>query len=397
MQEQKAPLTLVAVGDVSPNRDDPPSMFRYCRDILRAADFVFGHMEHPMTDKGSPTVKSGRVLSPRNITALNEQGAGFDVMSAACNHAMYHGREAFLDWLGTLTGNNIAVVGAGKNIAEARRPAILERGGTRVGFLGYLSIIVTDLVIAEKDLPGCAPLRASNYFQQVDPQPGTPPLIITELFPADKEAMIDDIRRLRSQVDVVVVSTHCGVHNIPETIAMYQKEAAYAAIDAGADLVLHLHAHILKGIEVYKGKVIFYGLGNFAAEHWMDSSGNALHSVKQIYQRDSYRPPTVTDYDEKQGYAAKLKHVHLQDGLKTMVVKACIQEGKIQKVTYMPACIRPTLEPEVVTRKDPKAQQVFDYVEKISASQDLKVRFSWEGDEVLISEDSSCGSPRRRM
>jgi poly-gamma-glutamate capsule biosynthesis protein CapA/YwtB (metallophosphatase superfamily) len=367
-QRQKDQLTLVAVGDISPNREDPPSIFRYCRDIFSEGDVVFGHLEFTLSDRGTRMLVRHRPhpLSPKSISALTEKGAGFHVMSFAANAAMDYGMEAFLDTLDILKKNNITLVGAGMNIMEARKPAIVERKGTRIGFLAYLSIIHRDNVVAQEDTPGCAPLRASHSYEQVDHQPGTPPLIVTKLFPEDLKAMEEDIRKLRPQVDVLVVSMHCGVHFAPAIIAMYQKEAGRAAVDAGADLVLQHHAHILKGIEVYKGKVIFYGLGNFAVEHIVGRPGaSAFYRVKA-----------------EPGWE---KHFFPRDSLKTMMVKAYIQDKHIRKVTYIPAHINPNLEPEVVKREDPRAQEIFDYVIEISEREDLKVNFSWEGDEVLVS------------
>jgi poly-gamma-glutamate capsule biosynthesis protein CapA/YwtB (metallophosphatase superfamily) len=361
-------ITLLATGDISPDRDDPPSIFRFCGDIFRTADLVFGQMEAPLSDRGTPQfVPSAPArLRAKNISALTEQGARFDVMSFAGNHAMDHGAEAFFDTLELLKGNGIAVVGAGKDIAEARKPVTLEREGTKVGFLAYTSILPLGIEAGE-GVPGCSPLRASHYYKQLNYQPGTPPLIVTELLPEYREAMEDDIKKLRSQVDVLVVSIHAGVFGVPAMIAMYQKEAAYVAIDAGADLVLQHHAHILKGIEVYKGAAIFYGLGNFAMEHDEGYPG-----------RPKARDPNFTLY-------RRMFPVHHRDSLKTMIAKAYIQNKKIQKVTYIPAYITPDREPEVVDRKNPRTQEVFEYVKQISETEDLNTCFSWEGDEVLIS------------
>lgn len=372
-------ITLVGVGDISPSREDPPTIFRHCADVFRKADIVFGQLEACLSDRGFPTFTphSPTKLPAKNVTALTEKGAGFDVMSFACNHAIDYGWDAFYDTLDVLKKNNIPIVGAGRNIQEARKPFVIERKGTRVGFLAYLSIVFPGLV-AEDDIPGCAPLRAYNFYQQLDFQPGTPPLIITELYPEDRKAMEEDIKKLRSQVDVLVVSIHCGVHHLPEIIAMYQKEAGYAAIDAGADLVLQHHAHILKGIEIYKGKAIFYGLGNFALEHALGFPGRRK-AWDHLYRRatkENLKVKTLPGWE---------KHIFHPDALKTFVAKAYIQDKQIQKVSYIPAYINPDLEPEVITRKDPRAQEVFDYVAHISESQDLKVHFSWEGDEVLVT------------
>ncbi|MBI2958663.1 MAG: CapA family protein [Chloroflexi bacterium] len=372
-------LTLVAVGDVSPNRDDPPSLFRYCGDVFRTADVVFGQMEAPLSDSGTPTFVSSmpRRLAKKNISALNEQGAGFDVMSHACNHAMDYGLDAFTDTLEILEKNNIALVGAGMNIEEARRPAILVRNRVRFGFLAYLSIVYPG-VIAQEYLPGCAPLRASHSVQQIHQSPGTPPLVITKLFPEDSKAMEQDIARLRPQVDVLVVSMHCGVVHLRALVAMYQKEAAHAAIDAGADLVLQHHAHILKGIEMYKGRAVFYGLGNFGVEHTLGFPGQ----IRGSYAAQSEEFRKAIGLRSEPGYE---KHKFHHDALKTLVAKAYVHGGHISKVTYVPAYVTPNLEPEVLARKDPRTQEVFDYVKDISQEEDLNAQFSWEGDEVLVS------------
>jgi poly-gamma-glutamate synthesis protein (capsule biosynthesis protein) len=379
MVTKKQDVILVGVGDVRPQRSDPPSIFSHCGDVFQTADISFGQMESPMSDRGTPmfTPHAPGKRSPKNITALTEKGGRFTAMSFACNHAMDWGPDAFFDTIDLLTKNNIAVVGAGKNLSEARKPAIIEKKGTKFGFLANLTIVIPGL-IAEEDVPGCVPLRATHCYEHIDFQPGTPPLILTKLFPEDKKMMEDDIKKLRPQVDILVFSMHCGVHMVPALLPMYQKEAAYAAIDAGADLVLMHHAHILKGIEVYKGKVIFYGLGNFAIDQVGDFIPNKIKAFDPAYRklREIYHIKPIPGWE---------KYPYLPDARNTMIAKAYNSNKKIQKVTYIPAYISPKSEPEVVTRKDPRAQGCYDYVQQISDSQDLKVAFSWEGDEVLIS------------
>jgi poly-gamma-glutamate synthesis protein (capsule biosynthesis protein) len=378
-QQKQDVITLVGVGDIKHHRDDPPSIFRHCRSTFQKADIVFGQLESTYSEKGSPmfvpSAPSRR--ASKNITGLTEEGAGFDVMSFACNHAMDYGLEAFYDTLDLVKKNNITLVGAGRNIDEARKPAIVERHGTKVGFLANLSIIFPGL-IAEEDTPGCVPLRATNFYQPVFKfQPGTAPLIVTELFPEDKAAMLNDIKKLRPQVDVLVVSMHCGVFMTPAIIAMYQKEAAYAAIDAGADLVLQHHAHILKGIEVYKGKGIFYGLGNFAVEPTPDTP-DKLKAWDLAYRNI----PEFFHFKKIPGWE---KYPYHPDARMTMIAKAYIADKNIQQISYIPCYINQNAEPEVLTRKDPRAQEVFDYVKSISDYENLKVNFSWLGDEVLVN------------
>ena len=116
-------------------------------------------------------------------------------------------------------------------------------------------------------------MRASTFYEQVDWQPGTPPRIVTLANKDDLAAMVEDIKKVRPLVDVLIMSIHWGVHHVPAVIAMYQKEVGHAAIDAGVDIILGHHAHILKAVEVYKGKVIFYSIGNFVVPPLFDRSG----------------------------------------------------------------------------------------------------------------------------
>ena len=75
------------------------------------------------------------------------------------------------------------------------------------------------------------------------------------------------------------------------------------------------------------------------------------------------------------------------DHYKTMVAKAVIQDGSVKRVSFLPAIINPDHVPLVLTRKDPRAQEILDYIQKISRSQYLKVTLNWDGNEVLISEN----------
>src|SRR5262249_885437 len=182
--------------------------------------------------------------------------AGFNVVSTAGNHHMIGGIEAFVDTLNALKQNNILPVGVGMNLAEARTPAIVERKGTKVAFLGYSSAIPRCELPweARPNRPGCNPMFINTHYDQVDSHPGTPPRIITFAERQNLKDMEEDIKKAKAQADVVVMSIHWGIHHIPAMIPMYEYEVAHAAIDAGVDLILGTGPHLLKGIEVYKGK-----------------------------------------------------------------------------------------------------------------------------------------------
>ena len=92
--------------------------------------------------------------------------------------------------------------------------------------------------------------------------------------------MEEDIRAAKARADVVIMSIHWGIHHVPGMLADYQFTVGHRAIDAGADLILGTHAHLIKGIEIYKGKAIFFSLGNFAEEtpHHLAPPPGAFHS-----------------------------------------------------------------------------------------------------------------------
>ena len=102
---------------------------------------------------------------------------------------------------------------------------------------------------------------------------------------ADKDdvaAMVADIAGARAMADVVIVSMHWGVHLVPAMLAMYQQEVGHIAIDAGADLIIGHHPHILKAVEVYKGKVIFYSVGNFIVPSRPDRGQRSRLDVRPV-------------------------------------------------------------------------------------------------------------------
>ena len=365
-------LIFYAAGDIAPTRDDLDSIFAKVAPVIRSGDLAFCQLEAVLSDKGSklPQVRLECTGSPEIAAAIRR--AGFSVVSFASNHCLDMGTEAFLETIGVLKAQDLAVIGVGRNLEEARRPAIVEKKGTRIAFLAYNSILPQSFW-AEKDRPGCAPLRAHTLYEQIEhDQPGTPCRVHTFAHRGDLQAMVEDVRRAKEQADLVFVSMHWGIHFIPAVLADYQKELAYAAIDAGADLIIGHHAHILKGIEVYKGRVIFYSLGNYAIELPRNFRDKELHS-------DQFREIRALNQDwqpEKMNWPF--------DSYKSMTVKCRIEGGKIKSVSFLPTYIGYDDTPEIVSAGDPRFQEVADYVREITASQGLNASFTVRGDEVLI-------------
>lgn len=245
-------VRLIIAGDMEIDRREPGKVFDHILPELRMADLRFGGLEASLSEKGSPL--SGKIVMRHHPAMIQGYLAGgFDVLAFASNHCLDYGVEPFLETLDLLGKHGIHYTGAGRNIAEARTPAILERKGTRIGFLSY----VLELPLgwgAGPLKPGVAPLRQDALFG--------PPYVNEE----DLDTMVSDVGQAKQRADVVVASFHWGVSQ-SRTLTLSQKAVARAAIDAGADLVIGHHPHILQGIEVYRGRAIFYALGNLVLDH----------------------------------------------------------------------------------------------------------------------------------
>lgn len=369
-------LVLYAVGDVAPYREDPASIFERVTGVIRQADIAFCQLEINLTHQGTslPQARLAMRADPKTARAIKQ--AGFSVVSFASNHCMDWGREAFLDTIGALKRQRLLVIGVGSNIEEARKPAIIERKGNRVAILAYNTILPQGYW-AEADRPGCAPMRGITFYEQIEhDQPGTPCRIHTFPHSDDLQAMVDDIRKAKSQADLVILSIHWGIHFIPAVIAEYQREVARVAIDSGADLILGHHAHILKGTEVYKGKVIFYSLCNFALD---------LSPTKEMLESKRHQEIQVLNPDWQPDPEYPTYYLP-PDSRKTMIARCVISSGEIKSVSFLPTYINKQSQPEVLSAADPRFGEVVGYMEEITQDQGLNARYVVKGDEVLISE-----------
>ena len=371
MSAKKEAITLLGTGDLLIDREKPETIFRHVTKVLRAADITFGNSEQTYAEGGYLIRGHGTNSESRNLPAV--VSAGYKVISLANNHTLDWGVEVLLETMKKMKNAGLPYVGAGNNIEAARQPVILEKKGNKVGFLAFSSVHPKGYE-AEQDKPGLNPIRIWTIYEQTDYQPGTPPRIVTLPYKEDLRAMVESIARLKNEADVVIVSMHWGQHIIPRVIPEYCIDVGHAAIDAGADLVLGTHTHIGKGIEVYRGKAIFYSTGNFAAEigpsQIKGAGGQFAHKLVEKY--GAVVDPECPTFS--------LPH----ESRRTLIVKALIEDSKIKRVSYLPCFVNKNAEPEIVTGSSPLAKEVYDYFEDISRSEHLAVNFARDGDEVLI-------------
>jgi poly-gamma-glutamate synthesis protein (capsule biosynthesis protein) len=235
-------VTIVAVGDIclaggverSARREDAAYPFRHMVGTLRGADIAIGNLECALTERTAKLPKRYNFRASR-AWADRLRRAGFDALSLANNHTFDYGRQGLADTLGALRASGIEAPGGGLTAAEARRPRILVRHGVRVALLAYLGLF-PPLVPFVPDAPGVAM--------------------------AYDTAVAHDVASAARTADVVVVSLHAGKEMVGSP-TWRQRSLAAAALDAGADVVIGHHPHVVQPLAWRKGKPIFYSLGNF--------------------------------------------------------------------------------------------------------------------------------------
>ncbi len=211
--------------------------FAATKHLWRDADIVIGNLETALTNgEGISVEKTYRFRNPPEKVAPALKRAGITLVSLANNHSMDYGQEGLLDTFAALDGQGIKYHGAGLDVRAARQPVIFPLpNGIKVGFLAY-SMTLPPEFWASPTSPGTA-FGHERWVRE-------------------------DVRHLKKQVDLVVVSFHWGVEK-STTLRDYQPALAHAAIDEGADLIIGHHPHILQAMELYQNKPIMYSLGNY--------------------------------------------------------------------------------------------------------------------------------------
>lgn len=261
---------ILLTGDVNlMNVGDPRVPFARVAATLRAADLLFGNLECCLY---APPAE--RSLSDEGFYAPPFLGealvlAGYHALGTANN--VNYGAEAILHSLQTLDRLGIAHAGSGASRKNSRAPAIVERKGMRFGILQRTSVYWPVNHEAAEHSAGVAVIRGHTAYQvpahktrpEIPPmnRPGVPPVILTWADPEYLGSFREEISGLRREVDFVVASHHWGLH---QEVLQYMREIAHAAIDAGADIVVGHGPHFVLPVEVYKGRLIFYGMGNFS-------------------------------------------------------------------------------------------------------------------------------------
>ena len=368
--------TMLGVGDLMLCMPDPDSYFEMVTPTLKEADVVVGQGEIIFTDRPVKSY-SEAMFPPSDPVGMKAiANAGFNVITLATNHIWDSGVPGVEDTLNGFRGLGIKVTGGGMTLDEARTPAIIERKGSKFGFLSY-NCIGPKESWATSEKPGCSYVRVLTHYEAQTVQPGVKPAIYTFGEPSSLKAMQDDVRKLREQVDVVVVCLHKGLVHTPATLLDYDHSVSYAAIDAGADVILGTHPHILKGVEIYKGKVIFHSLCNFVTPNKILTSYGATSDVAKEW---AVKRKELFGFELDPEYPTYPFH---KEAKYSAVAKLAVEDGKIKRVSYLPVLINKQAQPEILKR-DSRGQEVFDYMEQITRTAKLNATYSWDGDEIVV-------------
>lgn len=280
-------VSLIAVGDIMlsrnvaqtiKNKKDKNYPFLKTSDLLKSGDIVFANLETSLTP--GRDIKTGEMVfrsDPQMADILRQNN--FSILSLANNHTPNFGQKGLNDTFKYLRDAGIAFVGAGKDANEAYKATYLEKNGFTFAFLAYTDndVIPQSYQAAQK--------RAGTAFMDI-------------------AKLTKSIKEVKQKSDFVIVSMHSGTEYVPQPNKR-QKQFAYAAIDAGAELVLGHHPHVVQTAEIYKGKYIFYSLGNFIFDQmWSRDTREGL-MLKIIFDKNGvvkidYTPILIEDYSQPQ-------------------------------------------------------------------------------------------------
>ncbi len=313
-------VTLTAVGDimlgwgVEERIKGGPSRYPFesVTPILKSSDITFGNLEAPLTTESKkavwdytkildkPVIIDGKTYGSSiyckadPIAAERLSQDGFNILSLENNHIMDYGQEGLNETLEVLAKHDIKTIGAGKNLLEARKPAIFRINGVNVGILAYC-----DTYIAGKRRPGVAPTK---YIEQ-------------------------DIKNLKDNADFIIVSIHQGM-DVSEYPLKSEIEQMHRIIDWGANIILRHHPHVVQGVEEYNHGIILYSLGNFVFDYTIDPLWKDLDRAKHallfrcqfaqnkifnyeiipVYLDESFQP-IVLQKSEKERYSKYLNNI----------------------------------------------------------------------------------------
>lgn len=356
--------SLIAGGDVMLSRFVATKMaragsvhtpFDFVRDLLQSADLAIINLENPV-EEGPPVSITGLKFRANPPVLEGIAAAGIDVVTLANNHLSDAGDDAIAATLTHLKDAGILATGAGQDASEARTPVILERNGTRIAILAY------------------GESRFKNQVTFAGTQPG--------IALADPIIMREDIAAAKLRADVVIVSLHAGAEYkaVPDTV---QHTLTQAAVDAGADLVLGHHPHVIQPLENIDGTWVIYSMGNLIFDQmWSENTrrgmllkyifdGTALTNIEAI-------PTEIADFMQPHIASRSARSASLQR------LNHTIQEATV--LQWQPAATQPQFSLRAMPLQSPPAHTT---PERTLTSDDRSTVYRLQGGRVIASSHTT--------
>jgi poly-gamma-glutamate synthesis protein (capsule biosynthesis protein) len=259
------PFTMTMVGDVMMGRyveevtekHGYEYLFRYMKPYFSNSDYVSGNYEHTALKEDVSNYKEADTPIRLNSNTSGVEAvkdAGFSVVSLANNHMMDYEEQGLLDTIDEFKSADMHYVGVGSNSAEAKNSIdYADVNGVRVATLGFTDVYGKDAV-SKNDKAGLLNSNPDLLFEMIGKA----------------------IDAKQGNADLVVVNMHWGQEYSTSTTAR-QTDLAKAIIDAGADIIIGHHPHVLQSFDVYKDGIIFYSLGNFIFDQgWTRTKDSAM-------------------------------------------------------------------------------------------------------------------------
>lgn len=277
------PVTIAFAGDINVERslatrleNDPDTFVGPFAELLREADLVIGNLEAALVSGGSPVDKEFTFRAPPSVLDALAAG-GFDVLSAANNHAMDYGRDGLAESVEIKRSRSDGmVIGIGENEDEAFAPHTAVVGGHTVAVIAATQVLDAELI---SDWTATADQGGVASAKRVD-------------------RLVEEVEAARATADTVIVYLHWGVET--ETCPSdSQQELAQTLSDAGADLIVGGHAHRVQGGGRLGRSFVGYGLGNFLFGAVGDDSAKSGVLLVEVDGRNvlgyEWRPARISD------------------------------------------------------------------------------------------------------
>jgi poly-gamma-glutamate synthesis protein (capsule biosynthesis protein) len=333
LKEEPGDLVVTAVGDMIFNQaithlTDPgrAGLFR----LMQEADLAYGNMEFSLNDRPELQRPFYNFRAPRDFR-WELARTGINLVSLANNHALDFGPEGLRECLQALDHANITHAGAGATLAEAHAPGRTELAGFKASasLLSYMRYWTAKYRSKDPSAPSLATINPAVILVARDDKVEK----VEGPLESDISVMEEDILLARRKTDLLLVSlhnhdvTHHRAYGIQDKTPPNEEIMFRRAIEAGADLVLGTGPHVLRGIEIYKGRPIFYSLGDFIYQYRTPDRIPA----DLIHQRDIEmpRPANVSVWDRRES----------REVMETVMVRMTLNQGKLKRIQLLPVTI----------------------------------------------------------